>query len=240
MERKILHLCILLIFSLANSKEICHPQNRTDFISSHLSQDCVSSLTSQAFQLPIQPDEMFKPSESSLTVMCQDNCAGLYSQWLQNECGDQYSARMIEVMCIKTHGTSSAGPRCRYLFPDAYDGSQIVPTILSHCGLIIFNPSVCAEGCNQNLNDLIRKFGCCYESMVNNREFVISLRNVGFINDTIANATIDFAQSPVWKSCDITVPKKCELLGSSSPSMHHLLNNIRFAAIFLFIAVFIF
>ena len=206
-------LCAAFRLTAADHIEGCSLKERVEYISKNLSPECTSSLSAlqQDRHGGREEQTSFVPATSDLDAVCQQSCGGLYSIWLQNECRDPYSSRMVEVMCVFTAGTTNIGQRCRSAFPDAIDGLHNIFSEVLTCGLGS-DPNSCSPRCLTAMTTLISTLGCCYQSLYNNTDFTQYLLNIGFINMTHVTSLNYLAKASEWEVCNITRPPMCEFL----------------------------
>lgn len=142
-KMKLIVFCLgVSVLHIANAAvTLCPQQNQTDYMNSELSGQCANALTRLRYRLLPQldlttptrdPSEFIEVSSTDLDIACQNSCGGNYSAWLREDCQDPYTARCIDAMCASTFDTTDEiGPRCRYGFPDAFDGRAIFLRLFS-------------------------------------------------------------------------------------------------------------
>ena len=180
-------------------------------------------------------------STDDLDIACQNSCQGNFSSWLREECQDPYTARSIDAMCAPTlHSTDEIGARCRFGFPDALDSRAIFLRIFTQCDFT--NPEACFDDPNvesksdtdstgdsqsgdpdstasasdvicRAFDGVVETFGCCYNSLYNDTEFIKYISATGLLNATMMQMVTNLGMSPVWDQCMIEVPPPCEMLG---------------------------
>ena len=204
----VLFLCALTPASMADYASECSEQNVTEYLTSTLTQECAESLESLEMRmLSMDPSDSFIPSSSDLDRACTAGCAGAYAGWLRGQCGDPFTARMLEGMCVFTADTATAGQRCRFAFPDAIENLRGEFEAIMACG-IGMSDSSCLHACDAAMNSLIDRIGCCYQSLYNNTEFLHWL-----INDmSVVEAVEHLGRAPEWNLCVADLPPKCEMI----------------------------
>ena len=235
---------IFLSFSTvicATDIELCPREDRNEFIST-LKENCGGALTRLEFRPPQLPSHHsillppFKPTEISdadLDIACQPSCGGSYSKWLREGCDDPYTARSIEVMCLRTPNTG-IGSRCRFAFPDVFDSRLLVIRLIVMCDFRMAN--VCATeavaertgsptykektsnfGVCATFREIIDIFGCCYNSVFNDTKLVRFFAGNGLLTSSMVEKDISIGVSHVWDECMIDVPAVCASALCSAP-----------------------
>lgn len=224
--------------TLAAHIELCPEDDKAEFISTQLDSACAGALTRLQFIPPpppnitaftLPPFNLTEISDEDLDIACQSSCRGSYSTWLRTNCNDIYTARSIDAMCENTAGTSNVlGSRCRFGFPDGIDARLIFRNVFTRCNFSMPNACVAETQTGDNsqrgdeicaafraLSDI---YGCCFNSLYNNSEFVnyLSGSTTRVLNDFMAEVTLNFGRSPVWDQCMIDVPEMCSASALSS------------------------
>lgn len=214
----VLFLSILLPCSVLGQAVKCTEQNKADFLQ-RLTRECAAGLTNLEMRgLPQRHTAaVFVPSASALNEVCCESCAGAYADWLRVECADPFAARMVEGMCIFTANTASAGPRCRFAFPDAVADLRGSFARVFSC-VVGESPGTCPIGCKSAMTALIDDIGCCYPSLYNNTMFLKWMQNTGLINDTLVHSAEALGKAPEWNLCVTHLPPMCEVMQSEPSS----------------------
>ena len=226
----------LLVFALlawiANSQEqgTCPQPDRLSFIEESLSQECADALMSIQFRSPppvpmvnltsTAPTEfplgnftVTPITDEDLDTVCVSSCAGAYSTWLRDGCNDPYTARSIDAGCELTEGTADLGSRCRFGFPDAFIDPGLFLGLFHICSFAESDPCSSDAGNNTEtvcglMSDIIDLYGCCYQSLYNNTDFITFLT----MDDgplTTGDRLIGLGRSPLWEQCEVDVPDQC-------------------------------
>ena len=241
MKRVLLLLVTVLLGAtvVKTAVTLCPEQNQTDYLNSELTADCAEALTQLRFVVPPRlnitvptrdPLLFTEVFTDDLDIACKNSCQGNFSRWLKKECQDPYTARSVDAMCAPTlNSTYQIGERCRYGFPDALDGRAAFWRVFSWCKFTdpdecIYRPNVPRSG-EPNFTDtspclafegVIQKFGCCYNSLYNDTDFLKYVTASGLFNPTMMQQIINVAMSPIWDQCLIEVPPSCEILSTSA------------------------
>ena len=183
----------------------CTEQDQIDFVSS------LPNATTCGFGLL----NIFTPPANDSTALpiaidnvCNNECGGAYSNFLENQCRDDLAAAALRVYCTATNGTANVGSHCRYAIGDQVDISLL--TDLFACAN---NSAIqpCVPGCRSALTRLKDELGCCYQNAYNDTVFNTILLNTDAIDLTeyVLRLSLGNPDGNPWTQCDITPPSSC-------------------------------
>ncbi len=193
-------LVTLTLFNSGLSK--CTQLEKAEFIQSNLKPECQNKL------------DLILGVNSDLTALnpdsvCTSECLGKYENWLLLNCDDAKAAKVVRLSCLKDN-TTKAIRRCRYSFPDVTDLEIFHST---QCAALLQNPAgmvSCTIECKQQLDALIDRFGCCFQSVYNNNDSITSLFQEGFLDKIQEGILEQFEMSSLLESCrEGNVPNAC-------------------------------
>lgn len=192
-------LIIPTLFNCGLSK--CTLSEEAEFIQSKLEPKCQNKLSVLKVNSSL--------SAVNLDSICTLECLGKYNKWLLQECNDEKAAEVVRLSCLKDD-TTKVNSRCRFSFPDV-TGLEIFHSF--QCATLLQNPDgniVCSTECKEQLNALVDRFGCCFQSVYNNNNSIISLFQEGFLDQVQVGVLKQFEMSSLLKICmDGNVPNSC-------------------------------
>ena len=145
----------------------------------------------------------------ALGNVCNDNCGGVYSKYLESPCNDPPAAEFFRITCTPTNGSASIGDLCHYALPSVMDPQLL--SELSSCDNETSNSS-CTPGCRETLIKLKTRIGCCFQTVYNNTMYDSQqFLNNGFLTQsqyTSLQKLTNLDTNP-WDICAIEPPQSC-------------------------------
>jgi hypothetical protein len=142
-----------------------------------------------------------------LVNVCNDDCAGIYSKYLEFPCNDPVAAEFIQLTCTPTNGSATVGNVCHYAFPNEIDPQVLAE--LSSCDNVTSNSS-CTPSCREMLTRLKAKIGCCFQNVYNN-----TMYDIQQFTEVLTEKQLDSVEkltnpdSNPWMICEIEPPETC-------------------------------
>ena len=142
--------------------------------------------------------------------MCTNDCGGVYSNFLQSTCNDQFGAESLRIYCTPTNRSAAVGNYCRFAFGDILNTSFFNDLFLCYNTT---SDSPCSSGCREALLRLKHQAGCCYQNIYNNTMYNRELLNVGFITPSeftgLQQRKLNNPDVNPWTLYEIEPPRKC-------------------------------
>ena len=145
----------------------------------------------------------------ALVNVCNDDCGGIYSKFLESPCNDPTAAEFIRITCTPTNGSAAVGDVCHYALPMIMD-SQLL-TEFSSCDNVT-SDLPCTSSCREALMKLKAQIGCCFQNVYNNTIYDIQqFRNNGFLtqNELDSLRMLTNPDTNPWMICEIEPPEIC-------------------------------
>ena len=146
----------------------------------------------------------------ALANVCNNDCGGIYSKYLESSCKDPNAAEAIRITCTPTNGSAIVGEFCYYAVPNISLDSQIFNE-LSSCDNVTSDSS-CTPDCRETLIKIKTTIGCCLQNVYNNTKHdVRQFLDTGFLTQSQYNR-LKYLTDPdtnPWKVCAIEPPESC-------------------------------
>ena len=150
------------------------------------------------------PNNTMALTGALMNVCNDDDCGGVYSNFLKSTCNDQLSAENLRVFCVSTNGTDP-GPYCRFAADVDISYFDSFPCLNSSSG------TNCAPECRSALLRIKAEVGCCYQHLYNNTLYSREQLLAGFLTPVVFTE-FQLLNNPVtnpWKVCNVSPPRSC-------------------------------
>ena len=193
------------IGTVAPEIQVCDEIDRLPFISS-LPNGVQCALGLSTLSNPFTTQDQV---DSALANVCNDDCGGIYSKYLEIPCNDQSEAEFLRITCSPTNGSATIGNLCHFALPRGLD-SQLLDE-LSSCDNVSSDNS-CTPGCRETLVNLKSQLGCCLQNVYNNTMYDTQrFLDNGFLTqsqfDSLQKLTTP--DSNPWTICAVESPERC-------------------------------
>ena len=142
---------------------------------------------------------------SALKNVCENDCGGVYANYLDSTCDDKIGAETLRIYCTPTNGSADTGSYCR-LAADDLVGPALFNN-LSSCD----ESDTCSSECRRAVLNFESEVGCCFQNGYNNSEYNRQILNAGFITQSefIAIQKLGNPLKNPWTFCGIKPPQRC-------------------------------
>lgn len=145
---------------------------------------------------------------NDLDIVCTTSCGGKLFTFLRADtCNETLGALILELSCTMTNETADVGPYCRFALDDI--DPETIFVALYACDNL--NGTVCEPGCREALTELKSQFGCCYQNLFNNTEYLMQLLAQDLITRQHFDGFFELSnpQGNPWDLCGVTAPMSC-------------------------------
>lgn len=203
MSFPLLSVLVSLAFFVSALAIKCSRVERIEYIHSNLEIDCQNQVKLIAGHNP-------DLSLLDIDLACTSNCLGKYEKFLYTDCNDTKAANVVKLACLKDNTTTF--PSCRYSFPDVAN-LEIFHSTTSCASNLLEQPDgevTCTQDCKEQLDALIQKFGCCFQSVYNDMDSVASLQQENFLAEAQVDVLEQFQMTSLLRVCRREdVPNSC-------------------------------
>ena len=145
---------------------------------------------------------------NALANVCNDDCGGIFSKFLELPCNSPIGAENLRVTCTPTNGTAAVGNFCHFALPLT---PLVIFNELSSCDNVSSDTS-CSPGCRETLVKLKSQLGCCLQTVYNNTIYDAELfLEGGFLTQSQFEnlQRLITPDSNLWTICEVKPPERC-------------------------------